>query len=322
MSASSYLTRPGVVHRDDRTGHSTTITAILTVWLVVMAGCVDGGGAELQTISIAALGVGDGADNAEGLAIDVDERRNLALTLTYDDGFEEVAPDREDARDGDEVEWSVADPNIADVNDNGELRGRRVGATEVIATFRDLETRIDVAVSGVPEQLSIRVDNSKVPTGLTLTFSAELRFKHGEKQDVTAEVQWSSSVVEVATIDASGVATGIAPGTTTIAVSGFGLEADKRLEVDDAAVVAIEVAPTTLQLAVGELSQLTATAMFSDGQSADATRLVSWKSSNQAIARVKSSGEVEALMPGAVTISAQKDGVTALVQATVTAAAQ
>lgn len=56
--------------------------------------------------------------------------------------------------------------------------------------------------------------------------------------------------------------------------------------------------------AVGTTSQLTATAMMSDGTSQDVTSQASWQSSNAAAATVSSSGIVTAVGAGATTVTA------------------
>ena len=263
-------------------------------------------GAELESIAITL-----NTEQAQSIALEVDEKRDLVLILRYDDQFEEPAP-------GD-VTWASQDPNIAKVDDDGRIEGEGIGATRITALYRDFETSLDVTVTGVPQSLSLLSESKNVPTGLTLELEAELKFEHGEKIDVTDQVEWSSTVPEVATIAASGVATGIAPGNTVISASGFDLAATKNLEVKEAVALTIEASPTALTLQEGQTADLVATGTFSDGNVVDITSQARWESSNEAVAVARSNGRVEALAPGQVTVSAQKDGATALVSVEITA---
>ncbi len=276
---------------------ATHVSAALVLALG-WAGCT--AGAELESISITL-----NSAQAESIDLEVDEKRDLVLILRYDDEFEEPAP-------GD-VTWASEDPNIAKINDDGGIEGEGIGSTQVTALYRDFTTTLDVEVTGIPNSLTLRSDTRNVPTGLTLSLEAELQFKHGDKSDASGQVQWSSSVPAVATVDANGVVMGIAPGKSIISADGFGLTDTMEIEVKEAVALAIEVAPETLTLEVGQTADLVATGTFSDGNIVDITSQARWESSNDAVARALSNGRVEAEAPGMVTISALKDGATALV---------
>ncbi|MCG8422836.1 MAG: Ig-like domain-containing protein [Proteobacteria bacterium] len=278
-----------------------------------LGGCVfEGNGAALDSITI---GVGAEAKADSGaIRLNVHQKQQLGLRLTYDDGFEELAPSL------DEVTWSTDDDSIARFEHHGKLLGERRGTTGITAKFRDLTASIDVEVMGVPQSLRVRADRGDVATGLSLLFAAELQYKHGETIDVTDSVEWSSSAVEVATIDQNGVATGVAVGNTVIRANGYELTGDKNLQVRPAVVLSIEVSPQTVELQVQQLANITAIGTFSDGNVVDITSSANWESSNSAVVRTRSKGEIEALAPGQATISAKKDNVQALVAVTVVAA--
>ena len=75
-----------------------------------------------------------------------------------------------------------------------------------------------------------------------------------------------------------------------------------------ATVTSLAITGTTTLSGVGQTSQLTATATFSDGSTQNVTALVTWQSSNAASATVSSSGLVTALTSGTVTITANYQG--------------
>ena len=67
-----------------------------------------------------------------------------------------------------------------------------------------------------PVSIAVTPANSSVVAGATRQFTAIVTNSDGSTQDVTATATWTSSNTAVATIDAAGLATGVAPGVTTI----------------------------------------------------------------------------------------------------------
>src|SRR5262249_14744053 len=78
-----------------------------------------------------------------------------------------------------------------------------------------------------------------------------------------------------------GIATTIAPGTTTITALDVasGISGSTTLTVTNATLVSIVVTPANASLAEGGKLQYTATATYSNGQVRDITNYVSWSSS-------------------------------------------
>ena len=72
----------------------------------------------------------------------------------------------------------------------------------------------------------------------------------------------------------------------------------------------ISVSPSTLPLSTGASQQLTATATYSDGSTANVTTAAKWTTSNAGIATVNSAGMVTAVAGGSVSIVAADSGKT------------
>ncbi len=72
----------------------------------------------------------------------------------------------------------------------------------------------------------------------------------------------------------------------------------------------IVVLPAAPSISAGQTQQFTATAVFSDGSSVDVTSLVTWASSNTAVATINPSGLASAASVGTATISATFLGLT------------
>src|SRR5580704_16207595 len=81
---------------------------------------------------------------------------------------------------------------------------------------------VGCSTSGL-DSVQITPTTQSVAVGQTAQFNAMGTFgnaKHATTGNITSSVTWSSSVPSVATINASGVATAVGPGTTTITAGG------------------------------------------------------------------------------------------------------
>ena len=158
-----------------------------------------------------------------------------------------------------------------------------------------------------------------VPNGVQ-QFTATATFGDNSTGDVTSSVTWTSSAPTIATVDASGLALGVALGSTTItAKSSNNVTATATLTVSNKTITAISIAPqnATISLATGQTQQFSATATFSDGTFADVTTQVTWSSSNIGIATISTSGLATPVAQGSVTIGASLDGVAGTASLTV-----
>jgi hypothetical protein len=118
---------------------------------------------------------------------------------------------------------------------------------------------------------------------------------------------WASSDPAVATVDAGGVATGVAKGTTFITAS-YGAITSNRAQLDVVdqpvtGVMRIEVTPASATKAVGETQQFVATAYDAQNTVIPNVTFV-WKSSNVAVAPVNQTGLATAVAAGTTGITA------------------
>jgi probable HAF family extracellular repeat protein len=95
-------------------------------------------------------------------------------------------------------------------------------------------THFSQAVTGSPvETITLTPNPAGVPVGQTVQLAAELR----DKQDrvlTNREVTWSSSNPAVATVDATGLVTGVTPGGTTITATSEGKQGTAGVTVVNA----------------------------------------------------------------------------------------
>jgi len=162
----------------------------------------------------------------------------------------------------------------------------------------------------VPVLMSIRVtpEEATIAEGETQRFRAVASYSGGTTRNVTAEATWVSSDNNVATVY-SGLATGVAEGTTSItATLGGETSNEATLSVTAPVVVSVEVAPESGTIGVGDTVQFTATATYSDGSNADVTAEATWVSSNNDVATVDA-GLATGVAEGSAEIRATFDGV-------------
>jgi 6-phosphogluconolactonase (cycloisomerase 2 family) len=148
----------------------------------------------------------------------------------------------------------------------------------------------------------------------SLQFSATAYYSNGTTKDQSSTVSWASSNTSVASIDNTGLATGVGLGTTNIGVSLLGVSsATVPLEVD--VLNSIVVGPPNPSLALGLTQAFTATGTFqlASGSTAqqDITGQVTWASSNPTVATIDNTGTATTVGQGSTTISATScDGLT------------
>lgn len=163
-------------------------------------------------------------------------------------------------------------------------------------------------VSFVSGLLSIAVTPSSpsIPNGLTLQFTATGTFSDTSTSDLTNVVQWTSGTPAIATLGTtSGLASSLAVGSSVITATSGLVSGSSTLSVTPAIAASISIAPNPAFSGVGLPLQLTATATYSDGTTANVTNVASWTSSAPSIATVgPTTGQTIAIALGSTTISA------------------
>src|SRR6266571_4834515 len=122
-------------------------------------------------------------------------------------------------------------------------------------------------------------------------------------------VSWSSSNGAVASVNASGVVSGVAAGSATITATSEGQSGTSAITVTVATVpvASVTVTPSSATILVGATVQLTATPKDSAGNPLSGTT-VTWASSGTAVATVSASGLVTGKTAGSATMTATAGG--------------
>ena len=220
------------------------------------------------------------------------------------------------------AQWKTSDSTIASVA-AGRVTAVGAGTVTVTAASGKLQAFATLQVTSAATNLaSIAVSPaaSSLPVNTSLQFTATGTYKDGSSRDLTALVNWASSSNAAATINAAGMATGMAAGSTTISASLGGIKGSTSLTVTAPTISSIVVTPDGLTLGIGIGQQYTATAIYSDGSVQDLVSGVTWSSSAPAVASISNSGLATTLSAGSATITAKVGSFTDTTQLTVVAA--
>lgn len=236
-----------------------------------------------------------------------DDTTDFTARAIFDDGTNADVTDT--------AVWASDDDAIATV-DAGVVTGVAAGTATITATFDGVESNpatVIVTPDHVLESIVITPATATVQVDATQQYTAIGTYADATSDDITADVTWDSSDVATATIDADGLATGVAEGTTTITAELDGITSnDATLNVTAPTLVAITIDPVSGTLYAGSTDTLalTANGSYSDGSTADLTALATWASSDDTIATVSNAAGTEGVVTpdlhnnGTVTITA------------------
>lgn len=223
------------------------------------------------------------------------------------------------------VTWASTDDAIATVSNaegsQGQAATSGTGTTSITAKQGDITGTTQLTVTAATlVSVAVTPATPSIPKGTNQQFTATGTYTDDSTVDLTATATWSSSSTAVATIGNAagihGLATSVAPGTTTIsAVSGTGGAArtgTTTLTVTPAELQSIAVTPASANVVVGYVQQYVATGSYADGTSKDITEEVSWTSFTDSVATVSntagSRGQATGVSAGSTSIRATLGG--------------
>ena len=208
--------------------------------------------------------------------------------------------------------WASLSPTVATVSVNGVVTGVKAGTATITANNNGASASVTVTVTApVLVNITVAPANPTVPVGQTQQFIATGTYSDNSTQNLTATVNWTSSVATKATIAASGLATTIAAGPTNITATLGGVTSNTAvLTVTTATLVSIAVTPVSASIAAGRTQQFTATGTYSDNSTQNLTTMVNWTSSVTTKATIAASGLAATIAAGPTNITATLGGVT------------
>jgi hypothetical protein len=249
--------------------------------------------------------------------IPLDTSRQFVATGTFrDSSTEQLAS----------VSWGSSNSAVATISNDSTNLGNAYGAAQGTANLSACAGAVCGSTTltvGAPVLVSIAVSpsNGTVPAGLSVQFDAMGTYSDGSMQDVTSSVTWSSATNPVATINSTGLATGVMTGGTTIIAALGAVQGTAMLTVTSPVLASISVTPTNPSIAAGTTQQFTATGTYSDGSTQNLNTTVTWSSSATSVATISTAGLATSVAQGSTTITATLGPISGMTTLTVTAAA-
>lgn len=210
--------------------------------------------------------------------------------------------------------WSSDDPAIATVSSSGLVTAVANGTATITARSGGVDGTSMITVQTIPDppnlaRIDVTPSSATIEDGQTQQFNAD-GFDSADSPVAITPV-WASTNTNVATVDATGLATAVAPGQCMITATDSGVQGAATLNVTTVAapeVTTIVVTPTQTSIEETETVQLTAQAFDQNGQEIAGVQFL-WSSSNTSRATVDQTGLVTGVASGFVGITATANNV-------------
>ncbi len=269
--------------------------------LLIAVGCGGGG-------DVTGTGGGGGGGLTPVASVSLDQTSATivvggAITLTatpHDAGGNALS--------GRTIGWTTSNASAASVSSTGVVTGIANGTTTITATSEGKSAAATITVTAVQvASITLSASTASVVAGQKTSFTAITKDASGNVL-TGRTLTWASSAPTVATVDASGSVTGVAPGTATITATSGTASASATVTVTPVPVATVAVTPASDTLAsFGDTVTYHATVKDASGNTLTG-RTVTWTTSNDTVATVSSSGLVTAVHAGTDTITATSEG--------------
>lgn len=205
------------------------------------------------------------------------------------------------------VAFTTSDAAIASVAADGLVTGVAIGNATITATSGGKSGTAQVTVTPVP--VGSVVVTPAAPTiiaGRSVALSAQALSESGQPLN-GRPVTWSSSTPGIAQVSTSGVVTGISAGSTIVFASIDGVLGWANVLVVPVAVSTVTVSPPSATVGVGQSASYSAVLKDVTGIVLNG-RVVTWSTSDAAIATVSGTGVATGVAVGTATITATSEG--------------
>lgn len=205
------------------------------------------------------------------------------------------------------ITWSVSDPTLASIDQEGNVTGLAPGYVDVIATsfdgtYSDFE---HIRIYQQVESVTLNEHSFEINAGETHTLTATVLPLNASNTNVT----YTSSDTSIAYVDSkTGVVTGVAPGTATITCAAQNHPEENFdtcvVTVKEAQVVhvtGISLDCASKEIEVKDTFKLNALVTPSNAT----VKNVTWTSSNSEVATVDQNGNVKGISVGKATITVE-----------------
>ena len=218
------------------------------------------------------------------------------------------------------VAWTSSNATVGTIGEDGVFTAIAGGTANVTATAENITATAIITVDAAelaPAKIAISPSAVSLNVNDTVMFSAGAFDRSGNAVPDT-EVVWMSSDETVGTIDANGLFTALAGGTTTVTATTENVtgEATVTVNSEEPALASIAVTPSAITLGSGDTEQFAATARDQFGRAVPDVEFA-WTSSDETVGTVGADGVFTALADGTATVTATAEGMTGTAEATV-----
>ncbi len=242
--------------------------------------------------------------------------QSLVATATYSDGSTRDVTASST--------WTSGSTSVATVlPSTGVATGVASGTAVISADFGGKSSSTALTVTAATwVSMAVTPAATSMPMGSSQPMMATATYSDGSTRDVTAYANWTSGTPSVATVSPStGVASGIASGTSVITANLAGKTNSTTLTVTAATLASIAVTPASASVPVGLTQRFVAMGTYSDASVVDISTTVAWTSASPLVATVlPSTGVATGVAAGSAVITATSGGKSGTATLTVTAA--
>lgn len=217
-----------------------------------------------------------------------------------------------------DVEWSSSDEAVAKVSDDGLITAVSLGNTVITASIvfdgKEYTASCEVTITNVPvTSVDVTPASVTINKGGTTTLTAEV----GPENVTDRTVTWTSGDEQIATVDANGVVTAVAGGTTQITArandgSGYSAKCTVTVNVPVTGLALYKsgenanTAAASISATVEAEDTLTLVPVFTPNDASNQS--ITWSSNHENIATVSNAGVVTGVAEGTATITATANG--------------
>ena len=207
--------------------------------------------------------------------------------------------------------WSTSTPGVATISSAGLATGVAAGTVQLSASYNGQSDFVTATVTPATLQsILVSPTSSHAAVGTTAQFTAKGTYSDGSSKDITSSVIWMSSSNGIATVGATGIATGIGVGLASIQAAVGGVSNAALLKVGTGVLTSVAISPSGTSFADGTMQQFTLTGTFSDGTTQNLSSSAVWSSSNPAVATISPMGLADGAGAGSVQFTATYGGLT------------
>ena len=210
------------------------------------------------------------------------------------------------------VSWKSSDKKVATVNSQGQVTAKKAGTVTITATSKENSKIKGTKKVAIIEFKKInrygptdKVESISIPSTKTISVDskAKLKVTYTPSNPYNLDVTWKSSNKKIVTVDSDGTIVGHKTGTATVTVtSKDNKNATSKCVVTvtkKVNVKSVSVSPKSATISVGQTKTIVATV----SPSTVYNETVTYKSSNEKVATVNSSGQITGKKKGSATIT-------------------